>query len=96
MTAGGHIDLPDALIVAAPASGSGKTLVTLGLLRALRRTGAAVASFKVGPDSIDPAFHAAASGRACVNLDLWAISNGIVSQRCLHSWISAVTTEQLK
>ncbi len=62
-----------AIIVAAPHSGSGKTLVTLGLLRALRNRGVKVASFKAGPDYIDPQFHAAASGRECINLDLWAM-----------------------
>jgi cobyrinic acid a,c-diamide synthase len=61
------------LIIAAPASGSGKTTVTLALLRALRRAGSAVGSFKVGPDYIDPMFHARASGRACLNLDGWAM-----------------------
>jgi cobyrinic acid a,c-diamide synthase len=61
------------LIIGAPASGSGKTVFTLGLLRALRRGGVDVASAKVGPDYIDPAFHAAASGRTCLNLDLWAM-----------------------
>ncbi len=61
------------LIVAAPASGSGKTVVTLGLLRHLTQTGASVASAKTGPDYIDPAFHAAATGRACLNLDPWAM-----------------------
>ena len=61
------------LILAAPASGSGKTLVTLGLLGALRARGVRVVSAKVGPDYIDPAFHAAATGRACVNLDTWAM-----------------------
>jgi cobyrinic acid a,c-diamide synthase len=61
------------LIVAAPRSGSGKTVLTLGLLRALRRGGLAVASGKVGPDYIDPAFHAAATGRPCVSLDSWAM-----------------------
>ena len=61
------------LIVAAPASGSGKSTLTLALLRALRRAGIAVASFKVGPDYIDPMFHARASGRPCVNLDSWAM-----------------------
>ena len=60
-------------MIAAPASGSGKTVVTLGLLRHLRDRGVAVASAKSGPDYIDPAFHAAASGRACVNLDAWAM-----------------------
>ena len=62
-----------ALIIAAPSSGAGKTTVTLGLLRAMRRRGIAVASAKVGPDYIDPAFHAAASGRPCRNLDPWAM-----------------------
>ena len=61
------------LLIAAPSSGAGKTTVTLGLLRALRRRGIAVRSAKAGPDYIDPAFHAAASGAPCVNLDPWAM-----------------------
>jgi cobyrinic acid a,c-diamide synthase len=61
------------LIVAAPASGSGKTTLTLGLLAALRRSGVAVGSFKIGPDYIDPAFHSAATGRATSNIDPWAM-----------------------
>ncbi len=66
------------LIIAAPASGSGKTVVTLGLLRHLARGGVAVASAKAGPDYIDPAFHAAASGRSCINLDPWAMPPGML------------------
>ncbi|MFQ5939202.1 MAG: cobyrinate a,c-diamide synthase [Alphaproteobacteria bacterium] len=61
------------LIVSAPASASGKTVFTLALLRHLARSGVAVASCKVGPDFIDPAYHAAASGRPCLNLDSWAM-----------------------
>ena len=61
------------LLIAAPSSGSGKTTVTLGLLRALRRRGELVAPGKAGPDYIDPAFHAAASGTACLNFDPWAM-----------------------
>ncbi len=57
------------LIIAAPATASGKTLVTLALLRCLARSGVRAAAFKTGPDYIDPAFHAAATGRVCYNLD---------------------------
>ena len=65
--------LAPGLIVAAPASGQGKTTLALGLIAAFARAGIAVRSFKVGPDYIDPAFHAAASGRPCLNLDPWAM-----------------------
>ena len=61
------------LIIAAPASGSGKTVLTLGLLRALRNRGHDVTGAKAGPDYIDPAFHTAASGRPAFNLDPWAM-----------------------
>lgn len=64
---------PPGLILAAPSSGSGKTLVTLGLLAHLTQAGMRVGSAKVGPDYIDPAFHAAATGRPCLNLDSWAM-----------------------
>lgn len=72
------------LILAAPSSGSGKTLVTLGLLAHLAAGGRRVGSAKVGPDYIDPAFHAAATGRPCLNLDSWAMGAatlaGLVTQ----------------
>jgi len=61
------------LLIAAPSSGSGKTTVTLGLMRALRNRGVASAPGKAGPDYIDPAFHTAASGKACLNYDPWAM-----------------------
>jgi cobyrinic acid a,c-diamide synthase len=64
------------LIIAALRSGSGKTVLTLGLMRAFARRGLAVAGAKCGPDYIDPAFHAAATGRASYNLDSWAMSAG--------------------
>jgi cobyrinic acid a,c-diamide synthase len=61
------------LVIAAPSSGSGKTAVTLALLALARRRGIGISSAKVGPDYIDPAFHAAATGRACFSLDGWAM-----------------------
>jgi cobyrinic acid a,c-diamide synthase len=66
------------LIVAASRSGSGKTTVTLGLLAALKRRGIAIRAAKAGPDYIDPAFHAAASGAASINLDSWAMPPGLL------------------
>ncbi|GEO81690.1 cobyrinate a,c-diamide synthase [Pararhodospirillum oryzae] len=76
---------PRGLIIAAPASGSGKTTVTLGLLRALTRQGRAVVGAKAGPDYIDPAFHAAATGRSCVNLDTWAMPGPVVHALAAHA-----------
>ncbi len=60
-------------MIAAPASGSGKTTVTLGLLRAFADHGMALAPGKAGPDFIDPAFHAAAARADCLNYDPWAM-----------------------
>lgn len=65
---------PRGLLVAAPRSGAGKTTVALGLVAALVRRGRAVRSVKSGPDYIDTAFHAAATGAPALNLDSWAMT----------------------
>ena len=74
------------LVIAAPASGSGKTVITLSLLRAMRNAGITVSSIKIGPDYIDPAYHSAASGELCQNLDLWGMRN----ETLIHQRASAV------
>jgi cobyrinic acid a,c-diamide synthase len=73
------------LLISAPASGTGKTTVTLGLLAALRAQGISVQPYKSGPDYIDPAFHTAASGRASFNLDSWAMPNDTLGNMLAHA-----------
>jgi cobyrinic acid a,c-diamide synthase len=66
------------LIIAAPHSGAGKTTVTLAVLAALAKRGVKVRAAKAGPDYIDPAFHATATGAASVNLDSWAMPRALL------------------
>ncbi len=62
------------VVIAAPMSGSGKTTVVTGLLAAMRARGINAQSYKIGPDYIDPGYHALASGRPAHNLDTWLVS----------------------
>jgi cobyrinic acid a,c-diamide synthase len=72
------------VVIAAPASGSGKTTVATGLLAALRARGTAVAPFKVGPDYIDPGYHTLAAGRPGRNLDPVLVGEDLIAPLFAH------------
>jgi cobyrinic acid a,c-diamide synthase len=74
-----------AWIVAAPASGSGKTSITLGLAKACARRGLRVQCFKVGPDYLDPTYLKQASGQPCLNLDIWMCGKEYVRRLFNHA-----------
>ena len=78
-----------AVVVAAPSSGSGKTTVATGLMGALRRAGHRVAPFKVGPDFIDPGYHALAAGRPGRNLDPVLVSEPRIGPLYRHGCAGA-------
>lgn len=79
------------LIIGAPASGAGKTMVTIGLQRAFADRGLVVQGAKCGPDYIDPAFHEAATGRPSINLDGFAMAPAMLGGLAAQ----AATTVQL-
>jgi cobyrinic acid a,c-diamide synthase len=83
------MNAPKGWLIAAPRSGAGKTTVTLGLVAALRRRGIAVRTAKSGPDYIDPAFHAAASGAPGANLDTWAMPPPLLDAIAANAALSA-------
>jgi cobyrinic acid a,c-diamide synthase len=78
-----------AVVIAAPASGGGKTTVATGLMGALRRAGCTVAPFKVGPDFIDPGYHALASQQTGRNLDPVLVGEALIGPLYRHGSAAA-------
>lgn len=81
------------LIVAAPASGSGKTVVTLGILRAFKNKGIDIGSLKIGPDFIDPAFHSLATGSPCRSIDFWSMRPATLNRQVFSTGTALIVAE---
>ena len=81
------------VVIAAPASGHGKTSVTTGLLGALRKAGLTVSPHKVGPDYIDPGYHALAAGRPGRNLDPWLVGENRIVPMFSHGATTPVPAD---
>ena len=77
------------LVIAAPASGCGKTTVACGLMAALRARGLPVSGHKVGPDYIDPGYHALATGRPPRNLDPFLCGADLIAPLFVHGAVGA-------
>ncbi|HUN33729.1 MAG TPA: cobyrinate a,c-diamide synthase, partial [Trebonia sp.] len=81
------------VVIAAPGSGHGKTSVATGLLGALRDSGLTVSPHKVGPDYIDPGYHALAAGRPGRNLDPWLVGEDQIAAMFVHGATTPVPAD---